>query len=374
MKITVRRLLSLLVIVFLLIGVTACENVIIELDKYLETADVIDNSANVNDSNKDVIAENTKVNGDLEIHFIDVGQADCILIKNNEQSMLIDAGNNDDAELIKKYLKNEDITKLDYVVGTHPHEDHIGSLDVVINNFDVDTIIMPNKVSTTKTFEDVIEAIENKKLSINEAKVGDKYVLGDAEFVILAPYKDYGDELNNASVVLRLTYGENSFMFTGDAEVDSEADILKSGLTLKSDVLKFGHHGSSTSTSDKFLAAVSPKYGVIMCEEGNSYGHPHKETLSKISKNKIEVYRTDLVGTIILTSDGKNITWQTEKGNNQELDNEAVTYILNTSSKKFHLADCSGASKISPQNRKEFFGSRNELIKEGYSACGTCNP
>ena len=154
----------------------------------------------------------------LEIHFVDVGQADCILIKSNQESMLIDAGNNEDADLIKSYLQNQNIKELKYVIGTHPHEDHIGSLDVVINNFDIKNIIMPKKATTTKTFEDVVTAIENKNLSITLPKVGDKYEIGNAEFTILSPVKeDYGSNLNNYSVGILLTHGENKFIFTWDA-------------------------------------------------------------------------------------------------------------------------------------------------------------
>lgn len=372
MKFNLKKLISLFMLVVMMLSLSGCAelgdmvgDIIIEIIDSSTTPSVT--------PNEDDNSQNISVTGDLEIHFIDVGQADCILIKNKEQSMLIDAGNNDDASLVKQYLTNQKITKLDYVIGTHPHEDHIGSLDVVINNFDIGTIIMPNKVSTTRTFEDVIEAIENKKLSITEPKVGDKYTLGDAEFVVLGPCKDY-DDTNAVSVVIRLVYGENSFMLTGDAEELSEEDILETGLTLKSDVLKFGHHGSSTSTSKGFLEAVSPKYGVLLCGVDNSYGHPHKETLDKISKYKIETYRTDEQGTIILTSDGKNITWKTEKNSSTSSTQKEVKYILNTNSKKFHYETCSGIEKISKENREAFYGTREEIISEGYSACGTCKP
>ena len=366
------RFVSFMAIVFMILAISGCTELIEITDEVIGYVDTHE-GLNIN-TQQDA---NSVVDGSLEVHFIDVGQADCILVKQNDEFMLIDAGNNDDADFIKKYLDGLGISKFKYVIGTHPHEDHIGSLDVVINNFDIEGIIMPNKISTTKTFEDVVTAIENKKLYINEAKVGDKYTLGDAEFVILAPYKDYGDETNNASVVIRLTYGENSFMFTGDAEVDSEEDILKAGFKLESDVLKFGHHGSSTSTSKAFLEAVDPKYGVIMCGVDNSYGHPHRETLSKIKDYDIETYRTDENGTIVAISDGKDISWKVDVDVSKvsESDNGDVrTYVLNISSKKFHYDSCSGANSMSKANREEFIGFRDELIKKGYSACGICKP
>lgn len=327
----------------------------------------------------------------LEVHFIDVGQADSILIKTKDSAMLIDAGNNDDASLIKNYLTKQNIQKIDYLVGTHPHEDHIGSLDTVINNFDIGTVIMPNHISTSKTFEDVVTALENKNLTITAPKVGEEYKLNDATFTILSPAKDYGNNTNDYSVVIRLTYGNNSFLFTGDAETEVENDILNSGLTVKADLLKMGHHGSSTSSSDKFLNAVSPKYAIITCGENNSYGHPHQETLQKIATRNIEAYRTDINGTIIATSDGNNITIKTQKEGIGEYSDENIIsdseseenivnssessdYILNTNSKKFHTRDCSGVAGISEKNKESFTGSREELISKGYSACGICKP
>jgi len=325
--------------------------------------------------NQNNLQSSTIVNGNLEVHFIDVGQADCILVKNNNDAMLIDAGNNDDGDIIKSYLKEQNINRLDYLIGTHPHEDHIGGLDVVINNYDIGTIIMPSKATTTKTFEDVVNAIKNKGLAITKPVVGTKYTLGGAEFTILAPNKDYGDELNNYSVGIRLVYGNNSFVFTGDAEEEAENDIIATGLELKADVLKLGHHGSSTSTSSQFLKAVSPKCAVITCGKDNDYGHPHRETMTKISS--LEVYRTDEQGNIIAISDGTNITWNTKKSVVKPVvkeENKTVKYILNTNSKKIHYADCESVSKMSAKNKAESSESRSELIAKGYSPCGICEP
>lgn len=214
---------------------------------------------------------------------------------------------------VVNYIKSQGISKLDYVIGTHPHEDHIGGLDAVINSFDIGKIFMPKQLSTTKTFEDVLIAIKNKGLKVTSPKVGDTYGLGQAQWTILAPSQESYEEANNSSIVIRLVFGNNSFMLTGDAEELSEKEILENSIDFKSDVLKVGHHGSSSSTSDAFLEAVDPKYAVISVGEGNSYGHPHVETIDKLNIQNIEVLRTDGLGTIIFTSDGNELSYETMK-------------------------------------------------------------
>lgn len=250
---------------------------------------------------------------DMEVHFLDVGQADCILAACGGHFMLVDAGNNGDGEKIAVYLKEQGISKLDYVIATHPHADHIGGLDTIIESFEIVTLIMPPKVHTTATFEDVITAIENRDLSITMPKPGDTYALGSASFTILAPVKeDYGEELNNWSVGIRLMHGSNSIVMCGDAEGEAEKDICENGLDISADVLKLGHHGSRTSTSELFLQTVKPKYAIISCGKGNDYGHPHKETLEKMAAAGISVFRTDEQGTIILKSDGNSLQFNVE--------------------------------------------------------------
>ena len=240
---------------------------------------------------------------ELLIDFIDVGQADSILIRNQDQVMLIDAGTNEAGETVVNYLENLGITKIDYLIGTHPHEDHIGGLDDVINNFDIGQIYMPKIETTTKTFEDVLDAIENKNLTVTAPSKGDKIELGQAEGEFMTePILDK-DNLNVSSLVLRLEFGNTSYLFMGDAEEENEETISWP----KTDVLKVGHHGSSTSSSESFLEQVQPKYAIIMAGKDNSYGLPTQETIDKLKNIGCEIYRTDEDGTIQMTSDGNTI-------------------------------------------------------------------
>lgn len=263
---------------------------------------------------------------DLEIHFIDVGQGDCSLIKWEGASILIDCGEREQADTVLKYLKKQGVKKLDYIIATHPHSDHIGGMGDIISELEVGKVIAPrvsdDMTPTTKTYERFLQALKDKSLKLTAAKPDTTYTLSSTKasaadkrppkFEILAPVNDYKD-LNNYSVVIRLTYGRTSYLFTGDAEKEAELDILEYGAELDSDVLKMGHHGSSTSSSDKFYEEVSPDICVIQCGNGNSYGHPHKETIDKINSSGAKVYRNDTDGTVIVYSDGDEIFVKTSK-------------------------------------------------------------
>lgn len=247
----------------------------------------------------------------LKVTIIDVGQADSILITTGSNSMLIDAGTNGAADTVVDYIKDQGITKLDYIIGTHPHEDHIGGMDAVIKTFDVDKVILPDAQSNTKTFEDVLDAISDKGLKIMNPVPGTSYPLGNAVFTVLAPNSSKYGDLNNYSVVVRLIFGGSSFLFMGDAEFHSEKEIMEKGFDITADYLKVGHHGSDTSTSDDFLSAVNPQYSVISVGKDNDYGHPADETIQKFIDADIKIYRTDEMGTIVAISDGSSITFST---------------------------------------------------------------
>ncbi len=248
----------------------------------------------------------------LKVHFIDVDQGDAILIDTNGHYMLIDAGQNDKGATVVKYLNKLGIKKLDYVIATHPHNDHIGGIDTVIDAFPINNLIMPAVTIDSETYQDVLNAIEAKKVKTTKAKVGNKYNLGDASFIIISPNGTGYDSLNDYSVGIKLTYGANSFLLAGDIQETSEKEMLENGIDLSADVLKLSHHGSSTSNKNSFLDKVDPEYAVISVGTGNKYEHPHSETMQAMKDRAVNVYRTDEQGTIIFTSDGSAITVNAE--------------------------------------------------------------
>lgn len=240
----------------------------------------------------------------LVVQFLDVGQADAIWIQSQDENMLIDAGNNNDGSLIVSYLKEHGVSQIKYVVGTHPHEDHIGGLDDIIRNFQVSSIYMPDVITTTSTFMDVLDAIESKGLKFNVPKIGETWSLGKAKIEVMFTGKNEKD-LNSSSIVLKLTYGDIKFLFTGDATNLVEKELVKKDI--RADVLKIAHHGSPYSTTATFLDKCHPRYAVISVGTGNHYGHPGQSLLSRLKKHDIEIYRTDELGTIIATTDGKSV-------------------------------------------------------------------
>lgn len=249
----------------------------------------------------------TLSDGSAEIHFIDVGQGDSALVISSTGSILIDAGPGDSGNKVATYVKNR-IDKIDYLILSHPHEDHIGGVPEVMEALNVENIIMPDKIADSSSFDRMLRSIEESNAKVIPAERGQKFKLDDLEIEILSPSGDLDDvDANNASVVTRLIFGETSFLFMGDAEKDVEEDLIKSGLLIDSDVIKIGHHGSSTSSDETFIRKVSPYIAVISSQEGNSYGHPHLETTLLLDKLKITTYRTDTIGTVVLRTDGKTV-------------------------------------------------------------------
>lgn len=246
---------------------------------------------------------------EMKVHYIDVGQGDSILIQVNNKNMLIDSGPKSSKTKLLKYLNSLNVKKLDYVIATHPHEDHIGNMADVINNYDVSKFYAPKVEQTTKTFEKMIEALKNKNLKINTIKALDDSIdLGaNTKVSVFSPISETYDNLNNYSPIMKVEFGNNSFLFTGDAQSQVEKQVIQKGYDLKADVLKFGHHGSSSSTSADFFHKVNPSIGVICLGLDNEFGHPHKEILKIIKDNNLTTYRTDIDGNIILVSNGTQI-------------------------------------------------------------------
>lgn len=340
---------------------------------------------------------------ELTVHYLDVGQGDCILAECDGEYMLIDAGDNNQGTKIQNYLQKQGVRKLKYAVGTHPDSDHIGGLDVILYKFDCGKVMMPDVSKDTATYRDVVDAMKQKGYKNTVPKAGDTFTLGDAVCTVLAPSKGYEDA-NNNSIVLKLEHGENTFLFMGDAEEEEEADILKSDEDVAADVLKVGHHGSRSSSSQKFLKAVSPEYAVISCGEDNSYGHPHAETLNNLRAMGVKVFRSDEQGTITAVSDGSKITWNSapsdtwkagepvgssqisgssslaKSGTVQYSSSQVPTgeassagsYIGNKNNGKLHKVSC---SYLPLEKNQAVFNTREEAVTAGYDdPCKRCNP
>lgn len=372
-------------------------------------------------------AEADSVPDILEVHFLDVGQGDSTLIICGEEAMLIDAGDNEQGTKIQNYLSNQGVESLKYAVCTHPDEDHIGGMDVILYKFPCETILMTDEDKDTDTYRDVVDTMENRGYQRTLPVTGQQYSLGDAVFTIVGPVSMSSDS-NNNSIAILLEHGNQKLLFTGDAEEDEEEEILAeaeaSGISLDVDIYKAGHHGSRTSSSASFLDAVSPIYAVISCGEENSYGHPHAETLNQLRARGIIVFRTDEQGSVIVISDGERMTWNCSPSDTwqagepvgasdqsgavlpQDSDAEATwqspavtgpdswgaevpsqitaestaepsqtaDYICNTNTGKFHYPDCDSVNQMSEKNKLPVNTTREELINQGYVPCKKCNP
>lgn len=267
-------------------------------------------------------SDQVKEDAGFEIHYIDVGQADSTLVICDGEAMLIDGGTNEAGSKVVNYIQESDVKYLKYMIGTHPHEDHIGGLDCVIDNVDTETLFLPSIEYDSVSYKDLLESAKEQNVKMMVPTVGDTYSLGTAVITVLAPVRAGYADTNNYSIVVRIDYGNTSFLFTGDAEIESEYDMMETGLNLKTDVLKVGHHGSDTSTSEGFIKEVSPVYAVVSVGKSNSYGHPSEQTLKRLTDMGVICYRTDEAGTIIAYSNGKNIAFELNGKLDKDYNNE----------------------------------------------------
>ena len=313
----------------------------------------------------------------FQMHFIDVGQALSVLVECDGQFMLYDGGNVDDGSLVVSYLQNQGVEQLEYVFCSHAHEDHVGGLAAALAYFPAYHVYSPVTDASTKCFQDFVKYTQQQGLQVEVPAVGTMWPLGGATVTMLGPVAQYSDT-NDTSLVLRIDYGSTSFLLTGDMEKTAETDLVNSGANLRADVLQVGHHGSSTSTSYLFLNAVLPEMGVISCGVNNKYGHPHEETLSILRDAGVDVYRTDLQGTITIGSDGQNYTVGTEHFAADSALNPTdpaasstaqQTYIGNVNSKKFHLPSC---PNLPAEKNQVLFSSYEEAVEAGYTPCSSC--
>ena len=322
------------------------------------------------------------VTGNLNVHFIDVGQADCALIECNGEYILIDGGNVEDSQLVVSYLQRQGVEKLLAVVCSHAHEDHVGGLPGVLAVYPTHHVYAPTKTYSSKCFDDFVYYTDQQGLEITIPEPGDYLSFGGATMTILGPTESYADP-NNTSIVVRIDYGTTSFLFTGDMETQAENDMIEywgASYDWNADVLKVGHHGSETSTGYRFLREVMPTYGVISVGKDNSYDHPHEAPLSRLEQAGVTLYRTDELGTVIAASDGSTITFSWEKGGSGPIvppgntpsvpgSSNATTYIGNKNSKKLHLPGC---SSLPSESNQVIFDNCDDAIAEGYTPCSKC--
>lgn len=333
--------------------------------------------------------------GALTVHFLDVGQGVSVLLESDGHYAIYDGGGPERSSYVVSYLQEQGIESFDYIIASHYDLDHISGLVGVVNVFPANTILGPNYVGDTDIYASLINKINEKDESIVSPSVGDTYTLGSATLEVLAPLELYADP-NECSIVIKASCNGSSALLTGDASNQSENAMISSGADLSSDILMVGHHGSAAATSEEFLNSVNPQYAVISCGSDNKFRHPAQDTMTRLQNRNLNLFRTDLQGTVTATLDGNGISWNTEPSGDysgrdvdtpaaseeiqgqttdtQVLGDSDITYVLNTNTLKFHYPDCNSVEKMASENRSDFTGTRDEAIAMGYDPCGNCHP
>ena len=333
--------------------------------------------------------------GSFKLHMLDVGQGLSILMENDGHYAIYDGGGRSRSSFVVSYLQKHGVKNLDYVVASHFDEDHISGLVGALNVFGVSTVLCPDYEADTDIFASFDDAAEASGAEILHPEMGDSFDFAGAEIEVVGPVSYDEEKENDRSVAIKVSYGKTSFLMCGDTEEEAEGHLLDAGADLQADVLVVSHHGSNSSTSSKFLKAVNPPVALISCGKDNSYGHPGQKTLDRLREAGCEMYRTDRQGTVVCTSNGKKLKFDTDpcedwttnkKGEGTETQRTETetpvasstggsgAYVCNENSKKFHLESCESVAKMAEKNKRYATESREELIREGYSPCQNCNP
>lgn len=332
---------------------------------------------------------------ELTVQILDVGQGSAALIRQGDSFLLMDGGDKDYSSYVVSYLKKEGVERLDYVIVSHYDADHLNGVVGVLNAFECKQVLAPDYKTDTKVYQSYLKVIEEKNIPVEHPRLGDSYTFADSSFRVVCPASYSYQDANSNSLGIRLSYGDSSFLICGDCTEESEQDVLYKGTDVHSDVYVANHHGSKYSNSEEFLQAVSPSYVIISCGRDNSYGHPGASVMLSIQKLGASLFRTDLQGVITAVSDGSNIRFANEvcmdyrsgeeiaeadsAGNGNVGDGNSgqdttTTYILNTSTKKFHRPDCGSVKKRKEESRATSSESRESLISQGYEPCKNCRP